>query len=116
MFVYATACAKELKNNVHLFHVPTSDPAHGPAAQSRRASRDRGGEGRQGGRSSSAASDSQGERSSSGSSRPLSEAQKAYLETVQKVVRIRIDGDWDDDMIRLAFDRLERLFERVKRG
>ena len=129
---------------------PAPEPAPTPAAQSRRASRDRGGEGRQGGRSSSAASDSQsersssgrsssaasdsqsersssgrsssaasdsqGERSSSGSSRPLSEAQKAYLETVQKVVRIRIDGDWDDDMIRLAFDRLERLFERVKRG
>ena len=51
-----------------------------------------------------------------GSSRPLSETQKAYLETVQKVVKIKIDGDWDDDMIRLAFDRLERLFDRVKRG
>ena len=95
---------------------PAPAPAPAPAAQSRRASRDRGGESRQGSRSSSAAADSQGERSSGGNSRPLSETQKAYLETVQKIVRIKIDGDWDDDMIRLAFDRLERLFDRVKRG
>jgi hypothetical protein len=52
----------------------------------------------------------------SSSSKPLSEAQKAYIDTLQKVVRINIDGDWDDDMIRLAFDRLERLFDRIKRG
>ena len=50
------------------------------------------------------------------SGRALSEAQKAYIETVQKVLSIKIDGDWDDDMMRLAFDRLERLFDRIKRG
>jgi hypothetical protein len=50
------------------------------------------------------------------SNRPLTELQKAYLDTVQKVVNINIDGDWDDDMIRTAFDRLERLFDRIRRG
>ena len=48
--------------------------------------------------------------------RPLSETQKAYLAMLQDVLEIKIDGDWDDDMIRLTFDRLERLFDRVKRG
>ena len=56
------------------------------------------------------------ERQSSYNGRPLSEAQKTYLETLKGVLEIKIDGDWDDDMIRLAFDRLERLFDRVKRG
>jgi len=56
------------------------------------------------------------ERQSNYNGRPLSEVQKAYLETVKGVLEIKIDGDWDDDMIRLAFDRLERLFDRVKRG
>jgi len=50
------------------------------------------------------------------SSRPLSEAQKAYLDTVKSVLKINIDGDWDDDMLKLAFDRLERLFDRLRRG
>ena len=49
-------------------------------------------------------------------SRTLSEAQRAYLDTLKSVLRVNIDGDWDDDMIRLAFDRLERLFDRVRRG
>jgi hypothetical protein len=46
----------------------------------------------------------------------LSEAQKAYLDAVQKIVRINVDGDWDEDMIRVAFDRLERLIDRIKRS
>ncbi|MFA6110062.1 MAG: DUF5343 domain-containing protein [Candidatus Latescibacterota bacterium] len=48
--------------------------------------------------------------------RTLNEAQKAFLQTMQSVVRINIDGDWDDDMIRSVFDRLERLFDRIRRG
>ena len=48
--------------------------------------------------------------------RPLTETQRAYLETLQSMVQIKIDGDWDEDMIRLAFDRLERLFDRLRRG
>ena len=48
--------------------------------------------------------------------RPLTETQRAYLETLQSTVQIKIDGDWDEDMIRLAFDRLERLFDRLRRG
>ena len=49
-------------------------------------------------------------------SKPLSEAQKAYLDTVKSVLKINIDGDWDDEMVKIAFDRLERLFDRVRRG
>ena len=56
------------------------------------------------------------DRGSSGGSRPISETQQAYLDTLKAVLTVNIDGDWDDDMIRLAFDRLERLFDRVKRG
>ena len=94
---------------------PAPAPATEPAPQARRATRERS-DNRSSSRSSAPSTgDNQGERTS-GSSRALSESQKAYLETVQKVVKIRIDGDWDDDMIRLAFDRLERLFDRVKRG
>ena len=48
--------------------------------------------------------------------RPLTEAQRAYLDTLKSVLRVNVDGDWDDDMIRLAFDRLERLFDRVRRN
>ena len=50
------------------------------------------------------------------SNRALSETQRAYLETLQGVLNINIDGDWDEDMIRLVFDRLERLYDRVRRG
>ena len=32
--------------------------------------------------------------------RPLTETQRAYLETLQSMVQIKIDGDWDEDMIR----------------
>ena len=49
-------------------------------------------------------------------SRTLSEAQRAYLDPLKSVLSVNIDGDWDDDMIKLAFDRLERLFDRVRRG
>ena len=96
---------------------PASSPAPEPAVQTRRSAREKP-DHRNSSKSPtpSSSSDPSSERPSSGGSRPLSESQKAYLETVQKVVKIRIDGDWDDDMIRLAFDRLERLFDRVKRG
>ena len=50
-----------------------------------------------------------------GPPRPLTEQQKAYLDTVRSVVSINIDGDWDEDMIRVAFDRLERLLDRIRR-
>ena len=56
------------------------------------------------------------ESSGSSGSRTLSEAQRAYLDTLKSVLKVNIDGDWDDDMIKLAFDRLERLFDRVRRG
>ena len=49
-------------------------------------------------------------------SRTLSETQRAYLDTLKSVLSINIDGDWDDDMMKLAFDRLERLYDRVRRG
>ena len=48
--------------------------------------------------------------------RPLTETQRAYLETLQSTLQINIDGDWDEDMIRLVFDRLERLFDRLRRA
>ena len=47
--------------------------------------------------------------------RSLTETQRAYLDTLQSMVQINIDGDWDEDMIRLVFDRLERLFDRLRR-
>ncbi|MFT5087603.1 MAG: chemotaxis protein histidine kinase CheA [Planctomycetota bacterium] len=61
--------------------------------------------------SSSASSASYQERSP----RPLTDQQKAYLDAVRSVVSINIDGDWDEDMIRVAFDRLERLLDRIRR-
>ena len=78
----------------------------------------RGGRGDRGGRSDR---DDHGDRSEREaervpSNRPLTEAQKAYLDTLKSVLRVTVDGDWDDDMIRLAFDRLERLFDRIRRG
>lgn len=48
--------------------------------------------------------------------RPLTETQRTYLETLQSTLQINIDGDWDEDMIRLVFDRLERLFDRLRRA
>lgn len=47
--------------------------------------------------------------------RPLTETQRAYLETLQAMVHIKIDGDWDEEMIRSTFERLERLFDRLRR-
>ena len=47
--------------------------------------------------------------------RPLNDQQKAYLDTVRSVVNINVDGDWDEDMMRVAFDRLERLLDRIRR-
>jgi hypothetical protein len=52
----------------------------------------------------------------SSSPKSLSEAQRSYLDVVQNIVKINIDGDWDEDMIRVAFDRLERLIDRIKRS
>ena len=49
------------------------------------------------------------------SPRPLTDQQKAYLDAVRSVVSINIDGDWDEDMMRVAFDRLERLLDRIRR-
>lgn len=72
---------------------------------------------RERGSSSRSGQQSRGQESSgSGGSRTLSEAQRAYLDTLKSVLKVNIDGDWDDDMIKLAFDRLERLFDRVRRG
>ncbi|MCY3759717.1 MAG: DUF5343 domain-containing protein [Gemmatimonadetes bacterium] len=101
-----------------------SPAASAPPAQSPpRADRERGererGE-RERGSSSRSGQQSRGQESSgsgsSGGSRTLSEAQRAYLDTLKAVLKVNIDGDWDDDMIKLAFDRLERLFDRVRRG
>ena len=47
--------------------------------------------------------------------RPLNDQQKAYFDTVRSVVNINVDGDWDEDMMRVAFDRLERLLDRIRR-
>ena len=86
--------------------------------QDRKTSREKSGSGQRNGpqpSSSQSAPSAQADRSAPGS-KGLSELQKAYIETIQKIVKINIDGDWDDDMIKLAFDRLERLFDRIKRG
>ncbi len=106
---------------------PEAKPA--PARSRAPASRERGGRDGRSGRGNREERSSREERSerpepserperserSDRSSRPLTETQKAYLDTVQSVVQIKIDGDWDEDMIRVAFDRLERLFDRIRR-
>ena len=114
---------------------PAPAPAPAPARSRAPASRERGGRSGRGNREErssreersepSGRSESSGRSEPSGrpepserpdrSSRPLTETQKAYLDTVQSVVQIKIDGDWDEDMIRVAFDRLERLFDRIRR-
>ena len=43
----------------------------------------------------------------------LTETQKEKLNTLRRVLRIQIDGDWDDQMINTAFDNLEKLFNRL---
>jgi len=79
---------------------------------------ERGGRGGRGGRNDRNDREERGERDAERvpSNRPLTEAQQAYLDTLKSVLRVSVDGDWDDDMIRLAFDRLERLFDRIRRG
>ena len=105
---------------------PEAKPAPAPARSRAPASRERGGRDGRSGRGNREERSSREERSerpepserperSDRSSRPLTETQKAYLDTVQSVVQIKIDGDWDEDMIRVAFDRLERLFDRIRR-
>lgn len=98
---------------------PPAPPAPSPPRADReRGDRERGE--RERGSSSRSGQQSRGQESSgggsSGGSRTLSEAQRAYLDTLKAVLKVNIDGDWDDDMIKLAFDRLERLFDRVRRG
>jgi len=103
-----------------------------PAAQSRRAPqprtprRDSGGQADRADRADRAERTERTERTEraetpervdrSSNTRVLSEAQRAYLDTLKSVLQVKIDGDWDDDMIKLAFDRLERLFDRIRRG
>ena len=39
----------------------------------------------------------------------LTEAQKERFKTIQQVLKIQIDGDWDEEMIQAAFDSLEKM-------
>lgn len=39
----------------------------------------------------------------------LTAIQKGRLDTIQTVLRIHIDGKWDEERIRVVFDRLEGL-------
>ena len=39
----------------------------------------------------------------------LTDADRERLDTLRRVLRIHIDGEWDEDMMDAAFDRLERL-------
>jgi hypothetical protein len=96
-------------------------PAAPPAPAPPRAERDRGEREKDRGSSSRSSQqprgqDSSGSGGSTTGSRTLSETQRAYLDALKSVLKVNIDGDWDDDMIKLAFDRLERLFDRVRRG
>ena len=43
---------------------------------------------------------------------PLTDAERERLDTLRRVLRIRIDGEWDEDLMEAAFDRLERLLAR----
>ena len=42
----------------------------------------------------------------------LTDAERERLDTLRRVLRIRIDGEWDEDLMEAAFDRLERLLAR----
>ena len=44
-----------------------------------------------------------------GAADELTEIQEQQLTTIQKVLKIEVNGDWDEAMINLAFDRLEKL-------
>ena len=46
----------------------------------------------------------------------LSTARQEKLDTLRRVLRIQIDGDWDDQMINTAFNNLERLLFRLDNG
>jgi hypothetical protein len=46
----------------------------------------------------------------------LSATQKEKLNTLRRVLRIQIDGDWDDAMINTAFNNLEKLLDRLHTG
>jgi hypothetical protein len=37
----------------------------------------------------------------------------AALETVRSSLRIDMSGDWDEERMRLAFDRMEQLIDRI---
>jgi hypothetical protein len=96
-------------------------PAASPAPAPPRGERERGERERDRGSGSRSSQQSRGQESSGSGgsttgSRTLSETQRAYLDALKSVLKVNIDGDWDDDMIKLAFDRLERLFDRVRRG
>ena len=39
----------------------------------------------------------------------LTATQKRRLDTIQTVLQIHIDGEWDEEGIGVVFDRLERL-------
>ncbi len=44
----------------------------------------------------------------------LTGTQREKLDTLRRVLRINIDGDWDDAMINTAFTNLERLLFRLE--
>lgn len=44
----------------------------------------------------------------------LTDTQREKLDTLRRVLRIQIDGDWDDVMINTAFSNLERLLFRLE--
>ncbi len=46
----------------------------------------------------------------------LNEAERERLRTLGRVLRVRIDGEWDEQMIEAAFARLERLLSRAEAG
>jgi hypothetical protein len=47
----------------------------------------------------------------------LTEVQKERFDTLRRVLRVQIDGDWDETMIRTAFENLEKLlFEMSGEG
>ena len=116
----AAEAARNERNAAAAAEAPTRSERNATTAAAETPARERsGGPGRRG--QQRAATQSNGgeptpDKASTGGTRALSEAQRAYLDTLKAVLRVNIDGDWDDDMIRLAFDRLERLFDRVKRG
>jgi len=44
---------------------------------------------------------------------PLSDVRLAALDAIKSSLRIDINSDWDQDRIRLVFDRMERLVDRI---